>query len=71
MNTRIYNMENKLEKHFHLCVIKYKGFDNFLWSTNLWQGGHILAKIKFPVFSLSFPVLQKFSLCYFYAKTNT
>ena len=32
-------------------------------STQLLQGGHILAKIKFPV-------LQKFSPCYFYAKTN-
>ena len=27
------------------------------------QGGHILAKMKFPV-------LNKFSLCYFYTKTN-
>ena len=32
------------------------------------QGGHILAKMKFPVFSWVFPVLHKFSLCYFYAK---
>ena len=30
------------------------------------QGGHILAKMKFPVS----PELQKFSLCYFYVKTN-
>ena len=29
------------------------------------QGGHVLADMKFPVFSLFFPVLQKFTLCFF------
>ena len=28
------------------------------------KGGHILAKMKFPVFSRVFHVLHKFSLCY-------
>ena len=38
-----------------------------LIQTQLLLGGHILVKMKFPVFS---PVLQKFSLCYFYVETN-
>ena len=29
-----------------------------------YQGGHVLADMKFPVFSCVFPVLQKFSLCF-------
>ena len=29
------------------------------------QGGHVLADMKFPVFPCVFPVLQKFSLCFF------
>ena len=32
------------------------------------QGGHIPAKIKFPEFS---PVLDNFSLCYFYVISNS
>ena len=47
-------LDSGQEKYFYTFVSIYSNY-KYPYTTLQEQGGHITAKIKFPVFSLSFP----------------